>query len=116
MKEGKLNDSKLGELNYKIGTNAKENWKLIDESKQNDIWFHLDDYPSSHVVLSLPENITFRHIAKQSLIHCANECKKHSSMKNSHDKITVIYTPISNVTKATKEGSVTTSNTQKLVI
>jgi predicted ribosome quality control (RQC) complex YloA/Tae2 family protein len=41
-----------------IGKSAKENWKLIDDSMPNDIWFHLDDVPSSHVILKT-SNFTF---------------------------------------------------------
>ena len=36
----------------KIGESAQENWDIIKESNQNDLWFHIDKLPSCHVVLS----------------------------------------------------------------
>ena len=34
-----------------VGQNAKENWELIDEADDFDLWFHLDDKPSGHVII-----------------------------------------------------------------
>ena len=112
MKSGTLNDKKLGELTYRIGGSAKENWDLIDGSNPLDLWFHLDDSPSSHVVLSIPEGFTYKDLLKQTLVHCGNECKKHSPLKNSGEKVDVIYTEIKNVSKADTIGSVHTKNTR----
>ncbi len=38
--------------NFFIGQNAKENWSLIDNSDPEDLWFHLDNLPSGHVIVS----------------------------------------------------------------
>jgi predicted ribosome quality control (RQC) complex YloA/Tae2 family protein len=55
MKTQEVLISKIGEIIlYKIGTNAQENWDLIDESSEGDLWFHVNDLPSCHVVTSLP--------------------------------------------------------------
>lgn len=113
MKEYKLYDVKLEtELTYMIGADAKDNWNLIDASDPDDIWFHLDLHPSSHVVLKMPDKIDVTDISKQSLIHCAVECKAHSKLKDvpNKQKVKVIYTEIKNVTKAKTVGSVTIKN------
>ena len=34
-----------------IGKNKNENWELIDNASNTDIWFHIEDQPSCHVVL-----------------------------------------------------------------
>ena len=34
-----------------IGKDKFENWELIDNSEPNDIWFHIEGSPSSHVFL-----------------------------------------------------------------
>lgn len=111
MKTGTVNDCNIGELPYKIGSNSQENWDLIDSSKENDVWFHLDDSPSCHVVLSLPENVVYKDVSKQTLIKCGSFCKK-KGMKN----VDVIYAEIKNVTKADTVGSVNTKNAKKITI
>jgi hypothetical protein len=46
MKTQEVLINKIGEIIlYKIGTNAQENWDLIDESDENDLWFHVDGLP-----------------------------------------------------------------------
>lgn len=34
-----------------IGENAKDNWNIIDMADQNDIWFHINNIPSPHIIL-----------------------------------------------------------------
>lgn len=97
----------------RVGETAKENWDLIDTSSQNDLWFHVDDCPSCHVVLSIGNYKKNPH--KTVLNYCANLCKEGSKEKNKRTT-TVIYTLIKNVRKADKVGSVTTTNTTKIKI
>lgn len=94
----------------KIGQTAQENWDLISSSDQNDVWFHLASLPSPHVVLQnslkIPQNI---------LQQTALLCKQHSKYKN-FAKLSVIYTLVKNVKKASKVGSVTTSRTKSITV
>jgi predicted ribosome quality control (RQC) complex YloA/Tae2 family protein len=116
MKQLSLYDNKLElSLNYYIGENAKENWELIDKSKQNDVWFHVKDHPSAHVVLDMPENTKIKEISKQSLIHCAAECKQHSKLSN-NQKLKIIYTEIKHVSKAEEVGSVNIKKEKILIV
>jgi predicted ribosome quality control (RQC) complex YloA/Tae2 family protein len=115
MKIQKIYDNCINEeLIIIIGTSALENWKIIDESDENDIWFHLDNYPSSHVILKT-NNKTLESLNKQTLIHCGSICKKHSKYSNIKN-IDVIYTLIKNITKSTEIGSVNTKLTKKIKI
>ena len=109
MKEETVYDSKLKcELIIHIGANAKDNWNIIDMAKPNDIWFHVEDHPSAHVILIVPTELTqIKDVSKMTLKYCANLCKKN---KENKDQMSVIYTQIKNVTKADKEGSVSTIN------
>lgn len=91
-----------------IGRNAKENWKLIDMSEQNDIWFHLDDSPSCHVVLSVGD---IKKPHRKVIKYCALLCKTHSKMRNIKN-ISIIYTKIANIKKCKIVGSVITKNTK----
>lgn len=98
----------------RIGQSAQENWDLIDDSSQNDIWFHLSKFPSPHVVLQNPENISIKKIPKQLIVKCADLCKYHN--KYSSMTVTIIYTEIKNVTKADKVGAVHTKKTVEIVM
>jgi predicted ribosome quality control (RQC) complex YloA/Tae2 family protein len=90
------------DIQIKVGSNAQENWDLISESKQNDIWFHLDDKPSPHVVISTPKK---NKVSNQTLNYAAALCKEHSKYSNI-SKLTIIYTQIKNISKGDDVGSV----------
>ena len=34
-----------------IGKNAKNNWEILDNADDEDIWLHLDDLPSPYVII-----------------------------------------------------------------
>ncbi len=97
-----------------IGENSIDNWKIIDSSHQNDLWFHLDKFPSSHVILHCG-NDKISDIGKNVLIECANYCKSHSKYKNM-DNIGIIYTHIKYVRKGEKTGSVYTKKSQLITL
>ena|ERR1700744_1475363 len=101
------------ELTIWIGTDAQDNWDIIDKASQFDYWFHLDDKPSCHVILRLPDKKT--KVNKQSLIHCAALCKENSKYKD-HKKITVIYTEIKNISKGEDVGSVFTKRVNRIIV
>ena len=91
-----------------VGRNAKENWELIDMSKHNDIWFHVADSPSSHVVLSVGD---IKKPHRKVIKYCAFLCKSHSKVKNMN-KVSIVYTTINNIVKSKNVGSVITKNTK----
>ena len=68
-------------ITIKIGQNATENTKLVQEakkvSKENILWFHLSDFPSCHVLL-----YTESEMSKLIKLHCARLCKDNSKYKN----------------------------------
>jgi predicted ribosome quality control (RQC) complex YloA/Tae2 family protein len=65
------------EVTYKVGKNAKENWDLIKKSENNDIWIHLHDYPSCHVII---ENT--KSLGKEHILYGCCLCKENSKYKN----------------------------------
>jgi predicted ribosome quality control (RQC) complex YloA/Tae2 family protein len=121
MKIESIFDSKIGQdVFYWVGQHAQDNWDMLDKAEQNDIWFHLDNCPSSHVILKISNlDKKSKKVSKQTLIHCAQQCKLHSKFSeissNKH-KIKVIYTEVKNVSKADKVGSVYTKKTDSLLI
>jgi len=91
-------------IQFSIGKNAQDNFDIIDSAKPNDIWFHLFNAASCHIIASLPENITkkeLKYIIKQGAVLCKN----HSKMASSKH-VFVIYTPIENVIKSKPVGTV----------
>lgn len=87
-----------------VGKNASDNWKLIDEAKQHDIWLHLGgNYSSPHVVVSPKKKMK---IHKSAINFGAFLCKEYSKYKE-HKDIPIVYAFVRNIHKNTKKvGSV----------
>lgn len=92
-----------GEWTIFIGKNRDENWKIIDDACPTDIWFHMQDIPSCHVVLKTTYPI--KDVDKDVLKHCALLCKMNSKAKNER-KTRIIYSEIENVKKTKNVGEV----------
>ena len=105
MSKSNSNDS----VNYTIsvGKNAKHNWELIDAANPDDIWFHVDSYPSSHIIINLISisSTDFIKENKNIIRECATTCKLKSKAKD-EKKVKIIYTQISNIKKGKDTGSV----------
>ncbi len=96
-----------------VGTSAKENWKLIDESDPFDMWLHVDSYPSGHVIIR--ERLTGKtelevpEYPNQLIAIGAELCKSQS--KHSHiPNLKIVYTQVANLKKGKEVGSVFVSN------
>ena len=101
-----------------IGQNAQNNWDIIKQASQNDIWLHIANLPSCHVIIQAPSNGNGKgngngngkskgKIPKKVINYAASECKEHSKFKNIKN-LKCIYTTIKNVkiNKSNKVGSV----------
>ncbi len=91
--------------NIKIGRSSAENTQLVQNANKSDIWFHLSDSPSCHVVLET--NTKINHISRQVISRCAYLCKMYSKTP---PKCKVIYTQIENVQTTRIPGQVVTTN------
>ena len=89
-----------------IGQNAQNNWDIIKQASQNDIWLHIANLPSCHVIIQSPEKKNLK-IPKKVINYAAGKCKEHSKFKNVKN-LKCIYTTIKNVkiNKLAKIGSV----------
>lgn len=85
-----------------IGKDKHDNWKIIDESCEEDLWFHVDKGPSSHVII---RGCDGEKLNKKLIKFAAMQCKFHSKMKKIK-KVPVIYAKIKNLQKGTYDGSV----------
>jgi predicted ribosome quality control (RQC) complex YloA/Tae2 family protein len=104
------------EIEFKVGQNAHDNFAVIESSNITDLWFHISDNSSSHVVASIPPDIQFEkkqmmYIVKQGAILC----KQHSRYK-SQKNVSVVYTTIQNITLTNIPGSVTIQNSKTVII
>jgi predicted ribosome quality control (RQC) complex YloA/Tae2 family protein len=118
---------------YKIGKNDEGNFNLIDESDKDDLWFHINNKPSCHVIARL-QNIRFttqdndlpnyydihfdtlENKQKQQIIkQGALICKQFSKFK-SEKNIKVDYTKIKNVFKTEIIGSVMAIKSKFIIV
>jgi predicted ribosome quality control (RQC) complex YloA/Tae2 family protein len=123
-------DSFNNDIEYIIGQNANENFKIIDDANNdtmndamndamNDsnkfyMWFHIDGYPSCHVVCSIPDNLSKKDLLKV-IKRGALCCKEHSKYRT-EKSVSVIYTYLKNVTKTDVIGTVITTNTKSIKV
>ena len=94
-------------VEYRVGQHAQENMELIAASRPEDLWFHIREKPSCHVVATLPpHHPTYdKKQLKKIAVQGAVVCKQFSKYKSEHH-VSVIYTPISNVVATATVGSV----------
>jgi predicted ribosome quality control (RQC) complex YloA/Tae2 family protein len=91
------------EVTYYIGQNANDNDAIIDAAGPNDMWFHVDNKPSCHVIASVPDNIDrkdIRYIVNQGVVLC----KKHSYPCEKN--LPIIFTRVKNIQKTDIAGRV----------
>ena len=92
-----------------IGKSAIENTNLINASIETDIWFHIHNEPSCHVIL---KNVERMHSIPNKVIkRCAYLCKintkaKADSRAKRPNKCEIIYAYIANVRTTAVPGKV----------
>ena len=125
-------------IEYIIGQNSSENFKIIDDANNdanndaiddanndaindaindannNYMWFHIDGYPSCHVLCKIPNNLSKKDFLK--VIKRGALCCKENSKYKSEKSISIIYTYLKNVTKTDVIGTVITSNTKSIKV
>lgn len=106
------------EITFLIGTNAQDNVDIICNSNPTDIWFHVADYPSAHIIAQIPLELTNQPnkillpIIKQGAVLC-KQVSKYSGQKN----LSITYTCVSNVKPDTnKVGTVSLSTSKNIII
>ena len=62
--------------NIFLGEDKYENWNLLETSSENDLFVHLNSFPSGHVKI---ETETFN---QEIILHAGEICKQHSKYKN----------------------------------
>lgn len=75
MKVVVISDENNIDYSVMIGTDAKDNWNIIDLSSPNDIWFHLENHSSCHVILQTNNKKISRRLITQCALLCKENCE-----------------------------------------
>lgn len=90
-----------------IGENKQENWNMIDNAESNDLWFHVENLPSCHVILKCNEHKNKnKKPCRKLLKQCAYLCKIHTNSAKSLRKCTITYTRVECLEKTSHVGEV----------
>ncbi|MBR1617780.1 NFACT family protein [bacterium] len=116
-KKSQIKVEKVTFENYDIyiGKNNLQNDYLFSKiAKAEDIWFHVLNCPSSHIILKINEN---KNPSKEVLEFCAKLAKQNSKAKNS-SKTSIIFTKRKNLKHPpnTYPGYVTYKNEKEIII
>jgi len=93
-----MKESIINNITFRVGLNAKDNTQLIKDSEADWTWFHLEKFPSCHVVVCQNE------IDESIISTAATLVKQNSKYKFKH--IGVSYFTIKNLKHGTNPGSV----------
>lgn len=102
VKETLFNDKTV----VKIGSNARENWQLVD-SDESYTWLHLNSYPSCHVVIESYQP------TQSEIIFAAQLCKENTKYRNLRN-LKICYTTCGNLRKGIDVGSVVYKSKRKV--
>jgi predicted ribosome quality control (RQC) complex YloA/Tae2 family protein len=108
-------DNIVDDVIYYIGTNAEDNFDVIDKGKPSDYWFHANNSSSCHVVVQVPDEIDKRGL-KTILKRGAMLCKQNTNKLSKCDKVEIIYTQVKNVVKMSFAGLVEFTDGKVMVV
>ena len=92
-------------ITFYIGKSAAGNFEIIDISDPDDIWFHINNDSSAHVIAKMPINIDKKDI-KYIIKHGAVICKQNSKYKSAKTPTEIIYAKIKHIEKTSTIGAV----------
>lgn len=93
-------------MDYVIGKSAEENTHLVQTAAELDVWFHVSNLPSAHLILHNPEGTTLKDLRKQGTIYqMALELKKSSKYRKMNN-VTIVYDYCKNITTLDTPGKV----------
>ncbi len=103
---------------YTIGTCATQNTEIINNSAKTNIWFHIRDQSSCHVIMQIidnqekPTKKTMHKLVKQGALYCKQHTNKCKSIKN----IEVIYSFLENIETTDVAGQVKTYKYKTIIV
>jgi predicted ribosome quality control (RQC) complex YloA/Tae2 family protein len=102
-------------ITFYIGKNKEDNFHIINISKDNDLWFHIKNESSCHIISVIPDNISKKE--KKSIIKrgCLL-CKQYTAKINQIEKIEVYYTEVKNIILTEIIGTVIANKTKIYIL
>lgn len=85
-----------------IGRNAQENWQILDNASKNDLWVHLNDLASPHIIIK--KNPKYK-LKPKDIKLAGLLCKQYSKYKKENN-VEYCYTKVKNVKKGKDVGEV----------
>lgn len=107
MKTEFVNVSGISEpIEFWIGCNAQDNFDMIDEAGQYDMWFHVNNESSGHVIARISDNKELnKKLINKIIIQGGVICKKHSKYKSKQD-LEIVYARVFDIVKTHTPGKV----------
>jgi predicted ribosome quality control (RQC) complex YloA/Tae2 family protein len=104
-------------ISYLIGQNARDNFAVIDEGYEDDLWFHAKSISSCHVVCLLPNDLELTDPEKKTIIKKGAElCKENTNKLSKLHNVPIVYTELKNITKTKTPGLVTMKAYKTIII
>ena len=93
-------------ITYWIGQDAQDNFDILDQAYPDDLWFHVYNAPSCHVIAHLPVKIDrkdLRWIKTQGAVLCRDKTKTKT-------KPQIMCAKVKDVSKTDRVGQVHVQN------
>ena len=102
-------------VNFFVGENAADNFNIIDNSLDDDIWFHVQGFSSGHVIAETNDIKMDKKQLRQIITQGAIICKQYSKYSYMSD-LAIIYTQVKHVEKTEVLGCVNTKMVKVRII
>ena len=103
-------------VTFYIGKNAKDNFNIIDMCEPDDLWFHIKNESSCHVIALIA---SVKELNKKELQEIIEEgaklCKENTLKVASLKNVAIDYTFLKNVRKTKIVGSVLIQNVKTII-
>jgi predicted ribosome quality control (RQC) complex YloA/Tae2 family protein len=88
------------DIDYIVGKNSKENWKILENADDEDIWIHLHDCSSPYIIIK-----TYKTLDNNDLLYGGFICKQNSKYKNKNN-LKMVFSSVKHVKKGKCIGEV----------
>lgn len=97
-----------------VGQSSVENQELITESESDDLWFHLSNYPSAHIVAKINDMTLTKKQMKNIIKRGA--CLSKNISKHSSETLEITYTHIKHLELTDIVGTVNVLRFKTIII
>ena len=97
----------------KLGENKYENWDLLENSKINDYFFHLESFSSGYVILISKNNLNEFIPTTEMIFNSSLICKNGTKYKN-YTNLKINYCKCYNVIKGNNVGEAIFKSNRKV--